>query len=558
MNIEESLSNVGVSFKTQGTQFVITCPLCGKHDHCYVNQTTGAWDCKVCFESGGFSKLMEAITGSKITEPMKEQEGKTPPTKADVDQRMHRLLGPNGTGAIEYLVSRGITIEAIHHFKLGLEKRKDGEWLCIPYFENGEPVNMKFRRLPPAEKTFDRWKGGKSILFNQDALKDLPPESEIIMTEGEIDCISMWVHGFKACVSTSLGAGAFSPAWVDTLERYQRLYLMYDNDTEGQKGARKHADRFSPDMVFNVVLPVKDANDFFVQGHDAEEIDELISKAKPFDIENIMTMQQVHESLTRSEEERVESRIKPHWPSVARLTGAFEPGDLIILTASPKTGKTTWALNLSLRWAKNGISGLFYCLEMRPERLLKKCYQIELQCTEEGLTSKGMVQAHRALSGQPLYFGYNYRKCTIDVVLETIRRGVRRFGFEIVIFDNLHFLSRSITHQTQELGNISKSFKLLAEELKIPIILIAQPNRGEDPNRVVGINDIKGSSDIGADCDQVIALWRKKKKSKEQELQKAAFEPETLVRVDASRFRSGGETVIMFEGETGIFGEIER
>jgi twinkle protein len=554
--IADELTTAGINFKTQGTQFVITCPMCFKKDHCYVNQTTGAWDCKVCFDSGGFGKLMEAITGAKISEPLKEQAGKKLPTKADIDQRMHRLLGPNGTSAIEYLTKRGITTEAIHHFKLGLEKRGNGEWLCIPYFENGEPVNMKCRRLPPAEKTFTRWEGGKSILFNQDALKDLPPESEIIVVEGEIDCISMWVNGFRACVSTSLGAGSFQPVWVDVLDRFERIYFMYDSDAEGQKGACKHADRFSPDKVFNVILPVKDANDFFCQGHDAEELGDLLNKARPFDIENILTMDQVHESLIRSTEEKVKSRIKPQWASVARLTGPYEAGDLIVVTATPKTGKTTWTLNDALQWAKDYIAVLFYCLEMRPERLLRKCYQIEMQVAEDGLRASDMVKAHKALSGIPLCFGYNYRKCTLDIVLDTIRRGVRRFGFEIVIFDNLHFLSRSITHQVQELGVISKSFKLLAEELRIPIIVIAQPNRGDDPNRVVGINDLKGSSDIGADADQIIALWRKKRKSQENQLAEAAFEPETLVRVDASRFRSGGDTVLYFVGETGIFTEI--
>ena len=559
MKVEEILSGQGIDFKTAGNQFVLTCPFCGKKDHLYVNQESGGWDCKVCGESGSFGKLMEQITGARFSDPFKSQEPLRLPTKADIDTRMHTLLGPNGTKAIEYLASRGITLKAIQHFKLGLEKRKDEWWLCIPYFENWEPVNIKYRRLPPGEKAFDRWKGGKSTLFNQDAIKDLPPETTVVMTEAEIDCITMWIQGYTECVSTSLGAGAFQPAWVDILDRFTGLYLMYDSDEAGQKGARKHADRFDPAKTLNVVLPVKDVNDFFCQGHTVGELEDLFERARPFPVENIMTMEEVHKNLLRDTESKQESRVKPQWPSVARLTGAYEPGDLIVVTAPPKTGKTTWTLNDALRWAKNGIPVLFYCLEMRSERLLRKCYQIEMQLTEDGLTAHAMEQAFQHLEGIPLCFGYNYRNCSLDIVLDTIRRGVRRFGFEVVIFDNLHFLSRSITHQVQELGVISKSFKLLAEELKIPIIIIAQPKRGEDEDRVVGINDLKGSSDIGADVDQVIALHRKKPKSKKGEkgeLAETAFEPTTLVRVDASRFKSGGETLLYFVGETGIFTEI--
>jgi len=269
-------------------------------------------------------------------------------------------------------------------------------------------------------------------------------------------------------------------------------------------------------------------------------------------------MEQVHESLIRSSEKKEESRVKPKWRSVERLTGPYEPGDLIIVTAAPKTGKTTWILNDCLGWAKNQIPTLMYCLEMRPERLLRKCYQIEMQSTEDGLTGPAMKSAWRELAGIPLCFGYNYRKCNMDIVFDTIRRGVRRFGFEVVVFDNLHFLARSITNQVQELGIISKGFKMLAEELKIPIVLIVHPKKMEDESCVSGANDLKGSSDMAADADLIVVLWRKKIKTKADKLAEASFEPETLVRVDASRFRPGGETVLYFVGETGTFTEIQR
>lgn len=558
MDVEQTFLSSGIAFTAEGTQFKITCPVCYKPAHCYVNQTTGAWDCKKCGESGGFSKLIEQITGAKIVSPIPAQKPGNPPTWADIDQRAKKLMGPNGTKALEYLQGRGITLDAIHHFRLGLERRKEIDWICIPYFENGQPVNIKYRSVPPAEKAFERWNGGKSSLFNQDGISAIDPPAEVILVEGELDCISMWCHGFKACVSTSLGAGSFQPEWVDAIDRFEKIIIMYDADEAGQKGAKKHGDRFEPAKVFNVLLPVKDANEFFLQGHDAEEMSETLDKAKPFDVDNIMTINQVHANLVAEATDNDRSKIYPQWKSVAKLTGPYDAGDLIIVTAPPKIGKTTWVLNDSLMWAKKNIPVLFYCLEMRPERLLRKCYQIHLHLTEDGIKEpKSMAMAYSELAGIPLYFGYNYKKCTLDIVVETIKKGVRRFGLEIVVFDNLHFLARSLTHQTQEIGLITKTFKLLAEELRIPIVMIAQPNRGEDHDRVVGIHDLKGSSDIGADCDQVIALWRKKRKGGITDIADMAFEPETLVRVDASRFRSGGETVLYFEGETGIFGEIQ-
>lgn len=74
------------------------------------------------------------------------------------------------------------------------------------------------------------------------------------------------------------------------------------------------------------------------------------------------------------------------------------------------------------------------------------------------------------------------------------------------------------------------------------------------------MNDLKDSSSIGADSDQVIILWRKKTKSNmsNPSAQEASFEPKTLVRVDASRYTAGGDTMLYFKGEFSKFTEYDR
>jgi replicative DNA helicase len=159
------------------------------------------------------------------------------------------------------------------------------------------------------------------------------------------------------------------------------------------------------------------------------------------------------------------------------LTGAFEPGDLIVISAKEKTGKSTFALNMAYQWAKQGHPVLFYCLEMRPSRLLRKLIQIALRKTNEELTPAVLLNGYNQISECPIYWGYNYKKVSADIIFDTIRLAFRSYGIEAVVFDNLHYLARDITHQTQEIGLISRSFKLLAEELEILIVLIAQPRK---------------------------------------------------------------------------------
>ncbi|OPY85703.1 MAG: Replicative DNA helicase [Syntrophorhabdus sp. PtaU1.Bin153] len=566
--IETALTELQIAYKVSSGQIVVDCPYCGKSNHLYIDPQKGVYYCHKCGERGGWSKLRKQlgapgdarVPGSAPTVIVPASPAKLQyrhPSDGYTSGCRKRLLGPSGTSVINYLYERKISLDAIHHFGLGLENRDGKEWLVIPYMKNGEPVNIKYRTLPPSAKEFRRWRDGESILFHRDCLKTLKDDDPVIIAEGETDCLTLFSAGFHSVVATSIGAGGIKPEWIDELERFSTIYIAYDSDDAGRKGAKELAMRLGDDRCRNVQLPagIDDVNDFFMKGGTREEFESLIGNAKPLDVENILDIEQAFKRLIDSyNDEQDGAGILPPWNNVAKLTGAFEPGDLIILSATPKTGKTTLALNISLNISKKGLPTLLYCLEMRPERLVKKTMQIQGWKREDELTPDAMVNLYRQLDEVPLYFGYNYRKCTLDIVVETIRKGVRRYGFKFVVFDNLHFLARDISHQTQEVGMISKTFKLLAEELQIPIMLIAQPRKVDD-NQVMGMNDLKDSSSIGADADMVIVLYRKKTKNNDGTAE-TSFDPTTLVRVDASRFKSGGEALLYYDGARAVFKEL--
>jgi KaiC/GvpD/RAD55 family RecA-like ATPase len=464
-------------------------------------------------------------------------------------------MGPSGTKAIVYLYARKLSLDAIQHFMLGLENKHNKDWLVIPYLKDGKPVNVKYRALPPAEKEFRRWRDGETILYNQDCLKDAGVE--VFMMEGELDCIALFSQGYQNVVATTIGAGSFKPEWISLLDKVLRINIIYDSDDIGQRGAKEAARRLGFEKCFNVFLPTKDVNDFFIAGAEKEDFEELVAKAEPCDVDNIIDFGKAVANLKISYSNTVATdALRPLWANVAKLTGPFEPGDLITVSAIPKTGKTTWALNIFLALVKLLVPCLFYCLEMRPERLARKVIQMEMGVTEEELTPEIIDKGYSRLAEKPLYFGYNYRQCSLDIVIDTIRQGIKRYGFKFVVFDNLHYLSRSLTNQVQEVSLISKSFKLLAEEMQIPIMLIAQPRKIAE-GQVMGMMDLKDSASIGADSDQIIILYRKKMKSENATAQ-AAYEPLTLVRVDASRYRAGGETLLYFDGAKSIFREVQR
>ncbi|MDA8215112.1 MAG: toprim domain-containing protein [Nitrospiraceae bacterium] len=552
--IQEILQRFGIQFKEQSGQIIICCPYCEDSKyHLYIDPAKNVYYCHKCNSKGNWYRLLKQLNPSSAIVPFHTQQKVFRHPTADYIQACHKkLMGQAGVKAIDYLYSRCFSLQAIQDLQLGLESKDGKDWLVIPYLMDGKTANVKYRTIPPAGKEFRRWKEGESILFNQDCLEE--KFNEIFMVEGELDAIALFSQGYRNVVATTIGAGGFKPEWVDMLADIPRINIIYDSDEAGQRGAKEIARRLGLDRCFNVLLPVKDVNDFFMSGGDKVEFETLISKAEPFEVDNIINFHRAVTNL-KIQHSKVDNpdALKPHWPSVAKLTGAFEPGDLVTLSAIPKTGKSTFALNIVHRFIQKDIPCLFYCLEMRPERLAKKIIQMEMFCSESELTPQKIDAAYLRLSDKPLYFGYNYKKCTLDIVTDTIRQGIKRYGFKFIVFDNLHYLSRSITNQVQEVSLISKTFKLLAEEMQVPIMLIAQPRKVAE-NQIIGIMDLKDSSAIGADSDQVIILYRKKMKTNDGTAE-AAYEPLTLVRVDASRYHPGGETLLYFRGDKSTFKE---
>ena len=147
----------------------------------------------------------------------------------------------------------------------------------------------------------------------------------------------------------------------------------------------------------------------------------------------------------------------------------------------------------------------------------------------------------------------------VDSVMDKLREAVKRYGIQFLVFDHLHFLCRSLQYLNQEIGQISRSFKLLSEELGLRTILIAQPKKtGSD--RVLKLDDIRDSGSIPMDADQVVFLHRnpvpaalEDEADLDGDDDAEVMEPKTLVRVEKARFRGGGSCKLYYDGAASTF-----
>jgi replicative DNA helicase len=309
----------------------------------------GLWFCHKCQATGNLRTLQEKL-GLRIAgvESRAAWAGTTGKQDAlpNVDECAAALLG--NAEVMDYLLNvRGFSREIIEKQRLGLKEkvyfRKAGETraLVLPYLSaEGNVTFAKYRSTPPDEKDFTCPHGHEAGLYNASALND--ECREIIMVEGECDCISLLDHGIENSVGVP-GAGVHKATWVEALDRINpKIYILFDNDTAGKKGAQSLASRIGIERCFKITLPtgVKDVNDYFTHGGTVEGFERLKEDATLFDVNGVHSSK---DALTQLEDElNGKKDLSPtyvsQWPELNKLIG-LEEGDILDLVAPGKVGK---------------------------------------------------------------------------------------------------------------------------------------------------------------------------------------------------------------------------
>lgn len=564
-----------LSFEIQNGQVVLRiCPFCGdEKNHFYMDPAEGIFFCHKCSKRGNLVTLKKHLGDWQATDQRQTSSlhstskmavrqafpEKNEPTVAlnpdrAIQGHQRLLLEPI---ALAYVTeTRGISLEAIDHFKIGFEvDQSGGKWLTIPHFVKGKLLNIKSRSLPPAGKTFRRVQGCPSILFNADVLESA---EVIFITEGEIDAITLYDQGIKNVVGVTAGAGSFLPEWFDALNPVLKIFLCYDPDEAGQEGAKEVARRLGYERCFNVLLPdSQDINEYFRAGHGLSDFQALVAGARLFDVAGVMNFP---EALRRFEEDidkKDREGIKTGWIYVNSLIGnGFQPGELVVVSAQPKTGKSTFCLQITTYNAIKNVPVLFFSLEMPWSRVVQKIVQCDTRQSHPGTTE--IEKTRSDFNGKPLYIGFSQTAPTLEGVVETIRQAVKRYGLRLIIIDHLHFLVRSKTNVTQEISHAVQTVKFLASEMELTIILVAQP-RKVDPDSIMSAQDLRDSSSIFSDCDHLLTMYRRRRVSTgkdvkaDAQLKDMSLEPITLIRIEASRYTPGGEALLYYHGEYGRF-----
>ncbi len=333
-NVIAKLLSLGIEVKHSPRQQKVKCPSCNnqrndKRDKSLsVNIELGVYRCHYCGMSGC------VIENSTQTESYKPIE----PTKND---KLSDEL-------INFLDSRGISRETAREAKLSQEEKWIAkaddvvDCLTFNYYEKGRLVNKKYRSIK--DKGFALEPNAKLVFYNIDSII---AEKEVVITEGEIDCLTFMECGIKNVISVPNGANRnqnnlkYLDNCIDYFNDIEKIYLAVDNDDAGLSLRDELIRRFGKDKCFIVKYPegCKDANEVLLE-YGGREVVRLIQEAEELPLEGIVYADSETEnimSLYRSGIERG-IELKELGDEFCKLC-TFQRSRLYTVTGIPSHGK---------------------------------------------------------------------------------------------------------------------------------------------------------------------------------------------------------------------------
>ncbi|MFA6741732.1 MAG: replicative DNA helicase [Arcobacteraceae bacterium] len=203
-----------------------------------------------------------------------------------------------------------------------------------------------------------------------------------------------------------------------------------------------------------------------------------------------------------------------------RRTTGFNAGDLIIIAARPAMGKTALVLNMALKNVEQGKGVILFSLEMPAEQLMLRMLSAKTSIPLQNLR-KGDLDDQQWTNLSGAFDDLNTKKLFVDdggsININQLRARVRKLAqnesnnIKLVIIDYLQLMQGTGNKDRhQEVSDISRGLKMLAREMKIPIIALSQLNRGLEnrPDKRPMLSDLRESGAIEQDADIIMFVYR--------------------------------------------------
>jgi len=266
------------------------------------------------------------------------------------------------------------------------------------------------------------------------------------------------------------------------------------------------------------------------------------------------------------------SHVLTGFTALDDFLGGLERPDLTVLAARPSFGKTSLALNI----ARNAALIQKACVAIFSLEMSREAVAQRLLASESGVNSRlvrlgrfgerdemRIMEASGVLSEAPIYIDDSPQLRILDIRSKARRLHFER-GLDLIIIDYLQLIQGDGKNETrvQEMSNITRSLKMLARELDVPMLAVSQLSRGVEsrPSHLPQLADLRESGSIEQDADIVLFIYRddmyytKEEWSRVHDTEKKPY-PEAMADIIIAKHRNGplGQVKLRFLSRTSRF-----
>lgn len=498
--------------------------------------------------------------------------GRHTPSEGEVSATPSKRKRVSGliTGEIEALDARNIREDTCKHFGYRIGKH-NGKRVHIAPYHNAEG-ELVAQHLRTKDKEFP-WLGDvkEALPFGSHCFQK--SGKKLVLTEGEIDCMSMsqvqgnqwpvWSIGCGAGYNPNTGeADSKVPKYIakhlDLFRGFEEVVIMFDMDKQGIACARAAAEVIGPTAKI-AELPLHDPNEMLKAGRTKELIDAMW-RARPYSPEGVVTLSDI---LDKALSPRVAGKSLALEP-LSRATFGRRPGEVWVLGAGTGAGKTDFLLQDAAHaiTVHEEAVGLFF-LEATAEdigirlagKIAKKTFHVPDGSWTEDERRKSLTDL--ANTGRVFLYN-NFGISDWDRIKARIRFLAHNNGVRYFVVDNLSAFSAVADDERRELERVMSEACGVAQELGAFIWIVSHLNTPEgkpheEGGRVMD-RHLKGARAIAQWAFFILGIERNQQAEDEEERRTSLFR---VLKDRVSGRATGFTTLARYDFKSGMLEEVQ-
>jgi len=468
-----------------------------------------------------------------------------------------KKITPITQECIDYIKLRGLTEKTIKQFQL---MSYQGE-IAFPYFRYETIVGYK-RRKPlkdPGKPKMLSLTGSKPYLFNA---QNVPDTDEIIICEGEFDCMCIWQSGNKNVVSVGAGANSLSlmvEQAKDFLSKFKYMIIVSDNDEAGANMDKFFVDTFGnkTKLIDKKLYRLKDINEEIVR-NGPEAVNRIIESAR-FKIEGRRDLDlKPYKSLTARRGKYIPTGI----PAIDNAINDLAPGCVSLIVGRANSGKTTLTKQIIANAINHDNKVYVISGEGDQETFINEIYQCVIGRNKEYYTTvKINKRYHKEPTAEVLAALQQWHKGkltifnkgesnlkTTDELFSMIDYEIKLKQHRLIVIDNLmSVLSAKAAEKNEAQADFMQRCCDISKIYGVHILIVLHPNKTYSKGERLDIEQISGTSDLANKADNVISVIR------EYDEDKKADGINGYIEVIKNRYYSDlTKCEVSFDKETGL------